>query len=428
MAQKNARASRSALEVHLDAPEIGPAMHIGNLFPAAERVDLAPSFEYTQAWLGAAAAVPIDPQLPLYAGEQHSADGRGFGVFVDCAPDRWGRVLMERREAHAADKEQRPMTKTNDLFYLLGVSDFTRSGALRFRRGPNEPFLDDSPLPAPPATDLRELAAIAMKLDGPRPEAMPEYEKWLSLLIAPGSSLGGARPKATFTLQDGTLWLAKFPGHDDRYDWGSWEYLTHLLARKAGIDMPPADRVLLSDRHHTYCVRRFDRQAAATPGSAQARRMYASAMTLLERRDGQDGASYLHMVEAIEAHGGTGLTTDMHQLFRRAVFNLLVGNRDDHLRNHGFCLTPTGWRLSPAFDINPNPAKSDHSLTWDGKSAAPSLPTLLATAGYYRLDAGAAQAVVDEVTTVVATWKDLAAKLNLSRVEVTLMGSVFAVG
>ncbi|MBH1966014.1 MAG: type II toxin-antitoxin system HipA family toxin [Comamonadaceae bacterium] len=426
MATKSARANRPVLEVHLDAPELSPAMHIGNLFPAAERVDLAPSFEYTQAWLKAPGALSIDPRLPLYAGEQHSADGRGFGVFSDCAPDRWGRVLMERREANAAENEKRPTVKTNDLFYMLGVNDFTRAGALRFRRGPQEPFLDDSPMPASPATDLRELAEVARKLDGPRPEAMPEYEKWLAMLIAPGSSLGGARPKATFTMQDGTTWLAKFPGHNDQYDWGSWEYLVYLLAHDAGIVMPKAHRVLLSDRFYTYCVSRFDRQAAM-PGSDYGRRMYASAMTLLERRDGQEEGSYLHILEAIETYGGAGLTEDMHQLFRRAVFNLLVGNRDDHLRNHGFLLTLTGWRLSPAFDINPNPAKSDHSLTWDGKSSAPSLRTLVSTAAYYRLNATAAQTIVDEVTKIVVTWKTRATKLQLSPLEVKMMSSVFAV-
>lgn len=426
MATKSARAARPLLEVHLDAPEFGPAMHIGNLFPEGERVDLAPAFAYTEAWLDAPKAVQIDPQLPLYAGEQHAPEGRGFGIFSDCAPDRWGRVLMERREANAAAKEKRPMARTNDLFYMLGVNDFTRAGALRFRRGPGAPFLDDSPLPAPPLTDLRELAEVARRLDGPRPEALPEYEKWLSMLIAPGSSLGGARPKATFTMQDGTLWLAKFPGHNDQYDWGSWEYLTYLLAGDAGIVMPEARRVLLSDRYHTYCVSRFDRQAGAA-GAAQRRRMYASAMTLLERRDGQEGGSYLHLIEALESCGGVGLTEDMLQLFRRAVFNLLVGNRDDHLRNHGFILQPTGWRLSPAFDLNPNPAKSDHSLTWDGKSAAPVLQTLLDTAGHYRLDAAAAQVIVDEVSAVVATWKDLAAQLDLPGGEVQMMANVFAV-
>jgi serine/threonine-protein kinase HipA len=426
MAKKKLIAARPVLEVHLDAVELGHPVHIGNLFPPAERSDLAPSFEYTDKWLETSWAVPIDPQLPLYRGEQHSKEGLGFAIFSDCAPDRWGRVLMERREANVAEIEKRPMVKTNDLFYMLGVNDFTRAGAIRFRRGPGEPFLDNSPLPAPPATDLRELAEVAKKLDGPRPEAMPEYEKWLAMLIAPGTSLGGARPKATFTLKDGTLWLAKFPGHNDRYDWGSWEYLTYLLATDAGVVMPQARRELLSEQYYTYCVSRFDRFAAAS-GASAGRRMYASAMTLLERRDGQEGGSYLDIIEAIEMHGGTGLVDDLHQLFRRAVFSLLVGNRDDHLRNHGFVLTRSGWRLSPAFDINPNPAKSDHSLTWDGKSAAPSLKILVATAPFYRLSADAAKAIVDDVTVVVSTWQERAATLQIPSNEVKLMRSVFAV-
>lgn len=429
MATKAARPARPLLEVHLDAPELGPAAHIGSLFPATERVDLAPSFEYTPTWLATANLPSIDPQLSLYAGEQHSRDGKGFGIFADCAPDRWGRVLMDRREANQAQKENRPMAKTNDLFYMLGVNDVTRPGALRFRRGPRQPFLDDSPMPAPPATDLRELAEIARKLDGPRPEVLPDYERWLSMLIAPGSSLGGARPKATFTMPDGSLWLAKFPGHNDQYDWGSWEYLAYLLARDAGIVMPEADRERLSDRYWTYRVRRFDRHETAT-GMGQTRRIYSSAMTLLERHDGQEGGSYLHLIEALELTGGSGLTDDMHQLFRRAVFNLLIGNRDDHLRNHGFLLSPTGWRLSPAFDINPNPAKHEHALSWNGirtTGGMAGLPILIATAPHYRLDGSAAQAIVDDVTSAVSGWKNLASELDLPSVEVQMMANVFAV-
>ncbi|MDO9435520.1 type II toxin-antitoxin system HipA family toxin [Hydrogenophaga sp.] len=426
MATKKTGTTRPLIEVHLDAPELGAAAHVGNLYPAAERVDLAPSFAYTQAWLATPGAVALDPRLELVAGEQHSPDGKGFGVFSDCAPDRWGRVLMERREANAAAREQRPMVKRNELFYLLGVHDFTRAGALRFRRGPGAPFLDDSALPAPPATDLRALAEVARQLDGPRPEALPEYEQWLAMLIAPGSSLGGARPKATFALSDGSLWLAKFPGHTDQYDWGSWEYLTYLLAVDAGIAMPKADRERLSDRYYTYRVSRFDR-LPATRVATQGRRMVASAMTLLERHDGQAGGSYLDIVEAIENVGGAGLSDDLEQLFRRAVFNLLVGNRDDHLRNHGFLLTPSGWRLAPAFDLNPNPAKSEHALTWDGVSAAPSMPVLLATAPYYRLATDSAQAIVDQIGAIVSTWKERASQLKLSRVEVQMMANVFAV-
>lgn len=426
MATKKEHATRTAIEVHIDAADLGPPAHVGNLFPAVEKADLAPSFEYTQEWLASPARVAIDPQLDLQSGEQHSLEGLGFGVFADSAPDRWGRVLMERREVSAARRDGRPAVRMNDMFFMLGVNDFTRLGALRFRRQRAKAFLDDGPLPAPPATDLRELAAVAKKLDGPRPEQLPEYEKWLAMLVAPGTSLGGARPKATFTMDDGSLWLAKFPGHNDTYDWGSWEYLTYQLARDALIDMPDAERLQLGDRYFTYCVKRFDRERRSD-GAAQGRRMYASAMTLTQRRDGQPGGSYLHLVEALEACGGTGLAVDLHQLFRRTVFNLLVGNRDDHLRNHGFLLTASGWRLSPAFDINPNPVKVHHALTWNGTSDAPDLKLLLDTAAFYRLGAAEAQAIAAHVKEAVSTWKARALQLDLSRVEIDIMQSAFAV-
>lgn len=417
--------ARPRVEVHLDAPELGPARHIGNLFPGEERVDLPPSFEYTEAWLGSPSAVAIDPQLDLVEGEQHSSTARGFGVFSDCAPDRWGRVLMERREIKAAEDQGRDARRMNDMFFMLGVNDFTRSGALRFRISPDQGFVDNGPLPAPPATDLRELAAVAKKLDGPRPEQMAEYDKWLSMLVAPGTSLGGARPKATFTREDGTLWLAKFPGHNDSHDWGSWEYLVSTLARRARVDMPDAERLALGDRYHTYAVRRFDRMNRIE-GGARSRRMYASAMTLTQRHDGQDDGSYLHLVEALDENGGTGLTDDLAQLFRRAVFNMMVGNRDDHLRNHGFLLTPSGWRLAPAFDINPNPVKAHHTLTWDGHSSSPDLKILLATAGFYRLSMKKAQELAQEVREAVSTWPALARELDISRVEITMMQKAFS--
>lgn len=418
------RSARASIEVHLDAPELGPGVQVGWLYPAQARVDLAPSFEYSKEWLASDRKFLLDPRLDLYAGEQHSNRASGFGIFLDSAPDRWGRVLMERREALQARKEGRPMRRLTDLDFLLGVHDFTRTGALRFRCGANEPFLDNQDLPAPPVTDLRELAAIASKLEEPGAENLPEYEKWLAMLIAPGTSLGGGRPKATFTQKDGTLWLAKFPAHDDRRDWGAWEYLTHQLAREAGIQVPPSQCLPLGGRYKTFCVQRFDRGVGGEP---VARRMYTSAMTLLEREDGQDGGSYLHLVELLETHGGTGLTQDLEQLFRRAVFNLLVGNRDDHLRNHGFLRQPTGWRLSDAFDMNPNPDKRQHALTWDGRSAEPDIALLMDTAPYYRItDARRAQAIVDEVSAVVTAWRDKAKALHISGVEVQVMESVFA--
>jgi serine/threonine-protein kinase HipA len=422
---KTGRHARPALEVHLDASELGPRIQVGRLHPADVRVDLPPSFEYTQEWLASEQRFLLDPRLDLYAGEQHAAHARGFGIFLDSAPDRWGRVLMERREASQAKKEGRPMRRLTDLDFMLGVHDFTRTGALRFRRGPEAPFLDDHELPAPPLTDLRELAAIAKKLDQPGVEELPEYEDWLAMLIAPGTSMGGARPKATFTQNGGTLWLAKFPAHDDRYDWGTWEYLTHQLARDAGLWVPESDRLALGGRHHTFCVKRFDRDVAGDP---QARRMYASAMTLLEREDGEAGASYLDLVDFLETQGGVGLVEDLQQLFRRAVFNLLVGNRDDHLRNHGFVRVSSGWRLSMAFDMNPNRDKRQHALTWDGKTAEPDLDALTETSPFYRIARPQdARAIIGEVKKAVAKWRSKAKRLQLSNVEVQAMETVFAI-
>ncbi|HSV35753.1 MAG TPA: type II toxin-antitoxin system HipA family toxin [Ramlibacter sp.] len=416
---------RPFIEVHLDAPELGPCERVGKLFPAETRVDLPPSFEYAREWLNSTRVFQLDPHLDVYAGEQHARLAPGFGIFLDSAPDRWGRVLMERREALQASREGRRTRRLTDLDFLLGVHDFTRTGALRFRRGPEQAFLDDHDLPAPPVTDLRELAAIATKLDEPGVESLPEYEKWLSMLMAPGTSLGGARPKASFTQVDGTLWLAKFPGHDDRRDWGAWEYLTHQMARDAGIDVPKSELLDLGGRYRTFCVQRFDRGAGGEPAG---RRMYASAITLLGRQDGQEGASYLDLAELIETEGGAGLAEDLRQLFRRAVFNLQVGNRDDHLRNHGFIREPSGWRLSPAFDMNPNPDKDVHALTWDGASGAPDLQVLRSAAAFFRItDSGEAQRILDEVNAVVRGWRQRAAALKLPRAEIQLMDSVFAV-
>ena len=415
---------RPSIEVHLDAPELGERIQVGRLFPADVRIDLAPSFEYTPEWLASAQPFLLDPRLDLYRGEQHAAHERGFGIFLDSAPDRWGRMLMERREASRARTSGESMRRLTEIDFLLGVHDFTRTGALRFRHGPDQPFVDNHALPAPPITDLRELAAIAQKLDEPGVERLPEYEKWLAMLIAPGTSLGGARPKATFTQTDGTLWLAKFPAHGDRYDWGSWEYLTHLLADAAGIAVPRSDRLALGGRYHTFCVQRFDRNVNKAP---QARRMYSSAMTLLERADGEAGASYLDLVDILETQGGSGLTEDLAQLFRRAVFNLLVGNRDDHLRNHGFIRLSSGWRLSHAFDMNPNRDKHQHALSWDGVCGEPDLKVLKSTSPFYRLTADAGQAIIDEVTAVVVTWRDRASALGISRLEIRAMEAVFAV-
>lgn len=414
------QADRTEVEVHMEADELGVSHQVGTLNRHAIRTDLAPSFEYHKDWLKSQRAFLLDPRLELYRGEQHPpSDARAFGVFMDSAPDRWGRVLMERREAAAAQREERKMRALQEIDFLLGVHDFTRVGALRFRHDAESPFLDCRENAAPPATDLKELAYISKRVEEPGVEKLPEYEQWLAMLIAPGTSLGGARPKANFTDDDGRLWLAKFPANDDRHDVGAWEYIVHRLAKRAHIIVPDSRLEKLTDRYGTFCVARFDRMG-------ESRRMYSSAMTLLEWRDGTDGASYLDLAEFIVDNGAQGhVDEDLAQLFRRVVFNVLVANRDDHLRNHGFIREPTGWRLSAAFDINPSLAKAEHALTLDGNSAAPDMPALLATAELYRLTSAATKQIVDEVTAVVAGWKAEANRIGLPSSEIQRMDSVF---
>lgn len=412
-----ARTNRLAYEVHLDAPELGVRQRVGVLYRHVLRTDIPASFEYDKDWLKHDQAFALDPRLELWRGEQHPpADIPAFGVFMDSAPDRWGRVLMERREAAAAARDVRKMRTFHEMDFLLGVYDHTRMGGLRFCE-PGGPFLDNSDNAAPPVTDLKELAYISQRIEEPGVEKLPEYERWLALLIAPGTSLGGARPKANFT-DDQKLWIAKFPAKDDRYDVGGWEYLMHVLARKAGIVAPEARLEHLSDRYGTFCSARFDR-------IADGRRMYASAMTLLERQDGEAGASYLDLAEFISDHGAKGhIDEDLAQLFRRVLFNILVGNRDDHLRNHGFIREPSGWRLSPAFDINPNTAKQTHALAIDSKNTEPDIRVAMDQAGLYRLDQKAAQSMLDEVRNAIADWRTEARKLQLPAVEVQRMESV----
>jgi serine/threonine-protein kinase HipA len=392
---------------------------VGTLYRHPGRTDLPAPFAYEKTWLNERSAFMLDPRLELWGDEQYPpARSQAFGVFMDSVPDRWGRVLMERRKAAAADREDRPTRNLQEIDFLLGVHDLTRVGALRFQ-GSGGSFLDDSANAAPPVTDLATLAYVSLRIEEAGIEKLPEYEQWLAMLIAPGTSLGGARPKANFTSPGNDLWIAKFAAKDDRYDIGAWEYATHRLAHKAGVWVPQSELKYVGERYGTFCVERFDRR----PDS---RRMYASAMTLLERQDGEANASYLDIAEYINSNGAQHhIDEDLAQLFRRVVFNVLTGNRDDHLRNHGFIRETTGWRPSPAFDMNPNPAKREHALTLDGLSALPRLATVMETAEFYRLDETAARRIVEEVQDALAPWREEAIALDLSRPEIQRMEAVF---
>lgn len=412
---------RDEVEVHLEAAELCPPRRVGVLAREQARGHAVLSFEYDAAWLEDGLAFTLDPSLALYPGEQYAArDAQRFGIFLDSAPDRWGRLLMERREALLAGREQRPVRVLADWDFLLGVHDHARPGALRFRRGPGLPFLDDSALSAPPVARLRELEYSARELEAPGAEQRPEYAQWLAMLLAPGSSLGGARPKASFTDEDGSLWIAKFPSREDRRDMGAWEFLVHGLARKAGIEVPESRLLSLSGAQRSFCVRRFDRVAGS-------RRMAASAMTLLQRRDGEAGASYLDLALLIQDHGAPGaIGADLEQLFRRVVFNVMVGNRDDHLRNHACLRAPGGWRLAPAYDMNPNVEKAEHALALDARQAIPDLALVAATAPFYRLESRQAGRIIEETHEAVSGWRRRARAIELPASEIALVAPAFA--
>ena len=424
MSQAKTQLDRETFTVHLDAVELGIQEQVGVLHRNLRKEDLPASFQYVPSWEKHPGKFMLDPRLDLHSGEQYpDASAPGFGIFLDSAPDRWGRMLMERREAAEADRENRPIKVLREVDFLLGVHDITRMGALRFRKVNGINFLDDREKAAPPVTSLGELAEISRKLEEPGVEKLPEYERWLSILIAPGTSLGGARPKANFTDLSGKLWFAKFPSKEDRYDVGGWEFLVHEMARKAGIWVPTSRLEKFGDGYRTFCVERFDR-------IGESRRMFVSAMTLLERQDGQAGASYVDLAQLISDQGAQNhINTDLEQLYRRVVFNVLVGNRDDHLRNHGYLREKTGWRLAPAFDMNPNLYKHEHALTLDGNVAAPSMKAVRDTAeDYYRLTRAQANFIEKQVTDVVKEWQNRADKLGIPRFEVQQMAKVFLSG
>ncbi|HUH01553.1 MAG TPA: HipA domain-containing protein [Kofleriaceae bacterium] len=345
-------------------------------------------------------------------------------MFLDSSPDRWGRVLMMRREAQRARAEARPERRLLESDYLLGVHDGHRMGALRFRTLPGGPFLDDDDqLASPPWTSLRELEAASRALERDDAEDDPDYAKWLRMLIAPGGSLGGARPKASVSDERGLHWIAKFPSRNDREDVGAWEGVVHTLAGRAGILTAPALTRAFGGEQRTFLTQRFDRT------EKDQRLHFASALTLLQRTDGDDasnGASYLELAEVIMQFGADP-DRDLEQLWRRIVFFICVANTDDHLMNHGFMLTPLGWTLAPAYDMNPNPQGAGLTLNISESDNALDLGLAMQVAPYFRVSPAHAKAIVGEVMDAVGAWKQVAAKHELGNAAQQRMAGAFAV-
>lgn len=398
---------------------------MGTLYATPARGKEVFSFEYDTAWLKSPFAQILDPDLGLFSGPQYAREGHNnFGLFLDSSPDRWGRVLMQRREAQLAKAENRDIRTLMESDYLLGVYDGHRMGALRFRLSDDEPFLDNqADMAAPPWTKLRDLEYASLQLERDDAESDKDYLSWLKMLIAPGGSLGGARPKASVLDEHGHPWIAKFPSRRDEINIGRWEYLVYQLAQAAGVKTVQSDIRNFSGEYDTFLSKRFDRTEKGE------RVHFASAMTLLGKQDGDGGdtgVSYLDLAEFLMRNGAEA-NKDLEQLWRRVVFYICVSNTDDHLRNHGFLLRDGGWVLSPAYDINPVATGGGLALNISKEDNSQSLDLVRSVAPVFRVDEEKATVIIGEVVNAVRNWEELAKKLKLSSREIGQMKNAFRV-
>jgi len=389
---------------------------MGRLWTRVRKNRESATFEYDEGWLRHPARFSLEPAIQLGPGAFHTpADLPIFGAIGDSAPDRWGRSLMRRMERRRAEREGGAPRTLHEIDYLLLVDDEARQGALRFAEREGGPFLREAGVKRiPPLVELPELLSAAEHVMEDK-----DTEEDLRLLFAPGSSLGGARPKASVIEKDGHLAIAKFPRPDDEINRVVWEAVALALAARAGIAVP-AGRVETVANKPVLLVRRFDREG-------NRRIPFLSAMSMLGARD-NDGRSYLEMVDVLRQHGAAP-QADMEALWRRLVFNILISNTDDHLRNHGFLYAgQEGWRLSPAYDLNPVPTDIKPRILTTAineEDNTASLALAMEVAGYFELDDAKARKIAREVGKIIAQWRDEAARHGLTKAEIERMASAF---
>lgn len=379
------------------------------------------SFEYDRKWISSSEQVLLDPDLAWYSGPQYPNKKQNFGIFLDSLPDSWGRTLMQRREAQKAKDEGRAVRKLHDTDYLLGVYDESRMGALRFKTDPSGPFLDTSSgTTVPPWTTLGELEKAVRSIE--REGEDEDIREWILMLLGPGSSLGGARPKANFTDRNNELWIAKFPSRNDNTDNAAWEYVAWRLAVRSGIIMAESRITILTGNHNTFLTKRFDRKK-------KERIHFASAMTMTGNNEDtirENRPSYLEIAEFIKFSGASN-KDDLHQLWRRIVFNIAISNTDDHMRNHGFILTEKGWRLSPAFDINPSVDKNGLALNIDTDNNELNFSLAQDVGEFFMLNKAEMKRILDEVRSVVKNWRKEARAIGIPAGEQNRMSAAFNV-
>lgn len=409
------------LYVYADFDWLAEPMFVGELGYESLRGSDSYAFKFDNDWLRQYGSLFLSADINNYPGQQYTQPGHDiFGCFSDALPDRWGRLLLNRREQILATEERRPIRRLSSFDYLIGIDDFSRIGGFRFKTIPDGEFINcDSHLRIPPLADLRSLVAASMEIEKSEEQNRLPEMKWIQQLVHPGSSLGGARPKAGVRGTDGCLYVAKFPSRNDDYDVSLWEHLSHLLAKKAGVDAAETSVISTGEKYHALLSKRFDR-------TADRRRIhFASAMTLLGLTDGsnaQTGNGYLDIVDFI-LQNCCDVENNLRQLYRRVAFNIAIGNTDDHFRNHGFLLTPKGWTLSPAYDLNPT-SNGYQSLLINSSTNKSDLNLLLGSSEEYMIGKDEASKIIHEVTNAIKGWRRMAVSLGIAKREMELLGQI----
>ena len=401
----------------LDKPEL-----VGELCYEKLRGSESYAFRFDDNWLKFHAGIKLSEDINNYPGLQYTQPGNDiFGCFSDALPDRWGRTLLKRREQIQASEEKRAVRNLSSFDYLMGIDDFSRMGGFRLKRELDGDFINVSPsLKIPPLTELRQLVLASQEVEKSEENDVLPEKKWIAQLIQPGTSLGGARPKAGVLDDSGNLCIAKFPSRKDDYDTGLWEHFSHLLARKAGINAAQTKVLGGLGKYHTLLSKRFDR-------TDEGKRIhFASSMSLIGLRDGdnaQGGYGYLNIVDFI-LQSCCDVEKNLQELYRRVAFNICIGNSDDHFRNHGFLLTPRGWTLSPAYDMNPT-LNEYQSLLINESSNKADIRTLLESCESYMIKKEVAENIIRQVQAAVAGWENLAVLLQIPAREVTMFKDRF---
>lgn len=410
------------LYVYADFDWLKETELIGELGYESLRGSDSYSFKFADQWIKRHNSINLSNDLNNYIGMQYTQAGKDiFGCFADALPDRWGRTLLLRREQILAQEEKRPIRRLSSFDFLIGIDDFSRMGGFRFKESLDGEFINsDNTLRIPPLTELRELIAASKEIEkSENTNTLPE-KHWIAQLIQPGSSLGGARPKANIIDLDNKIYIAKFPSLKDDYDVGLWEHFSHLLAKKAGINTAETKVIPTNEKRHTLLSRRFDRTDDGK------RIHFASAMTLLGLNDGDNattGNGYLDIVDFI-LQDCTNVESNLQELFRRAAFNICIGNSDDHFRNHGFLLSAKGWTLSPAYDMNPS-QNNHQSLLINSRTNQADLSILLNSCEEYMQKPQVAETIITEIVKAIKDWQDIAKKLGIAKREMALFAEVF---